>query len=108
DLAADDWRRNNPRFQGENFERNLRLVGAVEELAQRKGCTPAQLALAWLLSRSEDVVPIPGSTRVERVEENAAAVGVALTPDELETPDRLGPTVDGERYAEGGMKSVNR
>ena len=108
DLAADDWRRQNPRFQGDNFQRNLELVAAVEGLARRKGCTPAQLALAWLLSRGDDVVPIPGSTRAERVEENAAAAGIALNPEELTTLDLIGPTVAGDRYAEGGMKIVNR
>jgi len=82
DLAVDDWRRQSPRFQGENFQRNLRLVGAVEELARRKGCTPAQLALAWLLSRGDDVVPIPGSTHQDRVAENAAAVEIVLSAEE--------------------------
>jgi aryl-alcohol dehydrogenase-like predicted oxidoreductase len=108
DLAPGDWRRQNPRFQGENFQRNLDLVAAVEGLARRKGCTPAQLALAWLLSRGDDVVPIPGSTRVERMEENAAAVDVVLTPEDVAALDALGPTVAGDRYAEGGMKAVNR
>jgi aryl-alcohol dehydrogenase-like predicted oxidoreductase len=108
DLPADDWRRQNPRFQGENLQRNLRLVDAVEGLARQKGCTAAQLALAWLLSRGEDVVPIPGSTRVERVEENAGAVAIVLSPGEVATLDLLAPTVSGDRYAEGGMKAVNR
>ena len=108
DLPADDWRRLNPRFQGENFQRNLELVGAIGDMARHKGCTPAQLALAWLLSRGPDVVPIPGSTRVERVEENAGAVAITLTATELATLDALGPTVSGDRYAEGGMKAVNR
>jgi aryl-alcohol dehydrogenase-like predicted oxidoreductase len=108
DLAADDWRRQNPRFQGENFQRNLDLVAAVETLARRKGCTAAQLALAWLLSRGNDVVPIPGSTRVERVEENAAAVAIVLMPEDLASLDALGPTVAGDRYPEGGMRAVNR
>jgi aryl-alcohol dehydrogenase-like predicted oxidoreductase len=91
-----------------DFQRNLDLVTAVEGLARRKGCTPAQLALAWLLSRGDDVVPIPGSTRVERVEENAAAVDIVLTPEDVAALDALGPTVAGDRYAEGGMKAVNR
>jgi aryl-alcohol dehydrogenase-like predicted oxidoreductase len=108
DFEPGDWRRQNPRFQGENFQRNLALVARVETLARRKGCTPAQLALAWLLSRGTEVVPIPGSTRVERVEENAAAVAILLTPDDLTTLDALGPAVAGDRYAEGGMKAVNR
>ncbi len=108
DLAPNDWRRNNPRFQGENFQRNLDLVAKVQELARTKGCTPAQLALAWLLSRGQDIVPIPGSTRSERVEENAAAVEVQLSEDELAALDRLAPGVAGERYTEGGMRAVNR
>jgi aryl-alcohol dehydrogenase-like predicted oxidoreductase len=108
DLAVDDWRRQSPRFQGENFQRNLRLVGAVEELARRKGCTPAQLALAWLLSRGDDVVPIPGSTHQDRVAENAAAVEIALSAEESAALDLLGPTVAGDRYSEGGMRAVNR
>jgi aryl-alcohol dehydrogenase-like predicted oxidoreductase len=108
DLSAADWRRRNPRFQGANFEQNLDLVATVEALAYRKGCTAAQLALAWLLSRGDDVVPIPGSTRMERVEENAGAVDVSLTPDDLATLDTLAPTVAGDRYAEGGMKTLNR
>src|SRR4051812_11091333 len=82
DLAADDWRRQNPRFQGENFDRNLALVAVVERLAREKGCTPAQLALAWLLSRGRDIVPIPGTTRFERVQENAGAVNVTITPED--------------------------
>lgn len=108
DLAADDWRRSNPRFQGENFQRNLGLVSAVEDVARRKGCTTAQVALAWLLSRGEDIVPIPGSTKIERIEENAGAVDVRLTANELQALEPLGPTVAGDRYAEGGMKAVNR
>ena len=108
DLAPDDWRRRNPRFQGANFQRNLDLVATVEVLARSKGCTPAQLALAWLLTRGDDIVPIPGSTRMERIEENAGAVNVSLTPDDLATLDTLAPTVAGDRYAEGGMKTVNR
>jgi aryl-alcohol dehydrogenase-like predicted oxidoreductase len=108
DLAVDDWRRNNPRFQGENFQKNLDLVAKVEEVAQSKGCTPAQLALAWLLSRGPDIVPIPGSTRAERVEENAAAVRVQLTSEEIAALDALAPMVAGNRYPEGGMRAVNR
>jgi aryl-alcohol dehydrogenase-like predicted oxidoreductase len=108
DLAPGDWRRNNPRFQGENFQRNLDLVAKVEELATAKGCTPAQLALAWLLSRGDDVIPIPGSTRFERVAENAGAVRVTLSPGDIRALDALAPTVAGQRYAEGGMRAVNR
>ena len=108
DLAADDWRRNNPRFQGENFARNLDLVAKVEELARAKGCTPAELALAWLLAQGPDVVPIPGSTRAERVEENAGAIHVRLSREDLAALDAIAPSVAGERYPEGGMRAVNR
>jgi aryl-alcohol dehydrogenase-like predicted oxidoreductase len=108
DLAPDDWRRNNPRFQGENFQKNLDLVARVEAIAKRKGCTPAQLAIAWLLSRGDDIVPIPGSTRPERVEENAAAVGIGLSSDEMDELDSVGAIVAGQRYTEGGMRAVNR
>ena len=108
DIPEGDWRRTNPRFQGENFERNLDLVAAVEALAQTKGCTPAQLALAWLLARGRDIVPIPGSTRAERVKENAGAVRVELTAREMQSLDEIGLAVAGDRYAEGGMRAVNR
>ena len=108
DLAPDDWRRNTPRFQGENFQKNLDLVAKVEQLAREKRCTPAQLALAWLLSRGDDVIPIPGSTRIERVIENAAATQVTLSPADIRALEALAPTVAGERYAEGGMRAVNR
>jgi aryl-alcohol dehydrogenase-like predicted oxidoreductase len=108
DLAPDDWRRTNPRFGAANFEHNLDLVREVRRIAARKKCTPAQLALAWLLGRGTDIVPIPGSTRPERVEENAAAVLVALSSDETAALDALGSHVAGERYAEGGMRTVNR
>jgi aryl-alcohol dehydrogenase-like predicted oxidoreductase len=108
DLAPDDWRRNNPRFQGENFQKNLDLVGRVEALAKRKGCTPAQLAIAWLLSRGPDIIPIPGSTRAERVEENAAAASITLSGDELDALDAVGTAVAGNRYPDGGMRVINR
>ena len=108
DLAPNDWRRNNPRFQGENFRKNLELVEKVEALARIKGCTPAQLAIAWLLSRGTDIVPIPGSTRPERVEENAAAVAIALSSEEMRALAAVGGTVAGQRYTEGGMRVVNR
>ena len=108
DFTPGDWRRANPRFQGENFHRNLRLAERVQQLAGTKGCTPAQLALAWLLSRRPDVVPIPGSTRADRVEENARAAAITLTAEEIRELDAIGPKVAGERYAEGGMRAVNR
>src|ERR687889_206458 len=87
DLPEDDFRRKQPRFQGENFQRNLDLVRHVEQVASRKGCTPAQIALAWLLHQGDDVVPIPGTTRVRRVEENAAAAEIELTGEQLRTLD---------------------
>jgi aryl-alcohol dehydrogenase-like predicted oxidoreductase len=108
DLPADDWRRQNPRFQGENFRRNLELVERVEALARAKGCTPAQLALAWLLSRGPDVIPIPGSTRAERVEENAAAAGLRVSREDIASLEQVGGIVAGERYTEAGMRAVNR
>ena len=108
DLAPDDWRLKNPRFQGENFQKNLDVVARVQSLAREKQCTPAQLALAWLLSRGNDVFPIPGSTRAERVEENAGAFAVRLTPDDLASLDAIAPAVAGERYPEGGMRAVNQ
>jgi aryl-alcohol dehydrogenase-like predicted oxidoreductase len=110
DLAANDWRRNNPRFQGDNFERNQQLVAAVTSLAQQRGCTPAQLALAWLLHQGEDIVPIPGTRRIERLDENAAAARISLDEEELETLDTIlsGHAVVGERYPAAGMASVGR
>jgi aryl-alcohol dehydrogenase-like predicted oxidoreductase len=107
DLEPGDWRRTNPRFLGENFQKNLDVVAEVQRLATAKGCTPAQLALAWLLAQGDDIVPIPGSTRAERVVENAGAVDVTLTADELTALQALAPRIAGERYMEGGMKLVN-
>ena len=108
DLDEDDWRRTNPRFQGQNFEKNLQLVERVREMAQAKGCTPAQLALAWTM-RHDFVVPIPGTTKSERVEENAGAGDVQLTDDDLATLDEIAPVgaAAGERYDESGMRTVN-
>ncbi|MFL6808435.1 MAG: aldo/keto reductase [Bradyrhizobium canariense] len=108
DLAPDDWRLRNPRFQGENFQKNVDLAARVQALAREKGCTAAQLALAWLLSRGTDIVPIPGSTRAERVAENAGAVGVQLSAADIASLDALAPAVAGQRSAEGGMRAVNR
>jgi aryl-alcohol dehydrogenase-like predicted oxidoreductase len=100
DLAPDDWRRNNPRFTGENFARNLALADRVREVARQKGCTPAQLALAWLIRRHDDVIPIPGTSSIARLEENVAAVDVRLTPEDLERIERAAPkgAAAGERY----------
>jgi aryl-alcohol dehydrogenase-like predicted oxidoreductase len=107
DFEAGDWRRTNPRFQGENFQRNLDVVAEVRRLAAAKRCTPAQLALAWLLAQGDDIVPIPGSTRAERIEENAGATAITLGREDLAALEALAPQVAGERYMEGGMKLVN-
>jgi aryl-alcohol dehydrogenase-like predicted oxidoreductase len=108
DLDEDDYRRFSPRFQGENFQRNLDLVTKISELAADKAVTPAQLALAWVLSQGEDIVPIPGTKRRARLEENAAAVDIVLSDDELrEIADAL-PEAAGQRYPEAMMHSVNR
>lgn len=110
DLAPDDWRRNNPRFQGENFQKNLELVGAVREMARGKGCTPAQLALAWVLARGEDIVPIPGTRSIARLEENAGAAELELTSEDLERLDAVVPkgVAAGTRYPEAAMRTLNR
>ncbi len=109
DLPADDWRRNNPRFQGENFQRNLELVRRIEEMARAKACTPAQLALAWLLSRGNDIVPIPGTKQRTRLEENVRALDIRLTSDELKRIDAVAPigAAAGGRYTDAGMRAVN-
>jgi aryl-alcohol dehydrogenase-like predicted oxidoreductase len=109
DLAADDFRRQNPRFQGENFQKNLELVARVEEIAKEHKSTPAQLALAWVLAQGDDIVPIPGTRHPERVEENVAALDVVLSESDLRRIDAAAPKgiAAGERYAEGGMRAVN-
>ena len=109
DLAADDYRRNNPRFQGENFSRNLALAQAVQAMAREKKCTPSQLALAWVLAQGADIVPIPGTKRRRYIEENAKATEVVLSPEELRRIDRAIPrnSASGLRYPEAGMKRVN-
>jgi aryl-alcohol dehydrogenase-like predicted oxidoreductase len=109
DLAENDFRRNHPRFQGENFRRNLDLVGKVEELAREKGCTPAQLALAWLLAQGEDIVPIPGTKRRSYLEQNAGAVQVRLADADLERIEDVAPVgvTAGNRYPDGGMLTIN-
>lgn len=110
DLAPTDWRRSQPRFQEENLERNRAIVDAVSELAERKGCTAAQLALAWVLSRGEHVVPIPGTRSNRRLEENAAVTEITLTSGDLTRLDAIAPkgAAAGTRYAEGGMRAVGR
>ena len=108
-LAADDWRRQNPRFQGENLAHNLALADGVTALAAARGCTPAQLALAWLLSRAPQVVPIPGTRSIARLNENAAAAQLVLSADELRRIDALlaATPVAGTRYAAPAMAALN-
>lgn len=110
DLHADDWRRKNPRFQGQNFENNMKLVRVVEAVASGKRCTPAQVALAWLLAKGDDIVPIPGTRRKQRIDENGAATEIKLTPEELTRLDTAAApsAVFGERYPEQAMATVNR
>jgi aryl-alcohol dehydrogenase-like predicted oxidoreductase len=108
DLPADDWRRQNPRFQGENFTRNLQLVDEIERMAKSKGCTASQLALAWVLAQGDDIVPIPGTKRRKYLEENVGALNVAIAPDDLAQIDRVLPpgAAVGMRYPEAQMKAV--
>jgi len=110
DLAPDDFRRTNPRFAGDNFQKNLDLVDAVGAIAADKGVTAAQLALAWVLAQGEDLVPIPGTRRISTLEQNAAAADIVLTPDDLARIEAVFPrgAAAGERYAPGGMSSLNR
>jgi aryl-alcohol dehydrogenase-like predicted oxidoreductase len=107
ELAADDWRRQNPRFQGDNLEANLRLVETVSKLAAEKSVTPAQLALAWVLSQGDDIVPIPGTRRIGYLEQNLAALGVQLTPDDRAALDHIGADVAGTRYPADSMTGLN-
>jgi aryl-alcohol dehydrogenase-like predicted oxidoreductase len=109
DLAEDDFRKHHPRFQGENFQKNLDLVARVEEIAAEHKCTPAQLALAWLLAQGDDIVPIPGTRHPERVDENWGALDVVLSENDLRRIDAAAPkgATAGERYPEGGMKTIN-
>ncbi len=108
DFAPNDWRRSAPRFQGENFAKNLELVDRVRQVADRKGITPAQLALAWVLSKGEDIVPIVGTTKVHRLEENVASLDVKLTPSEVKEIEAAIPAdaVAGSRYATPQMAHV--
>jgi aryl-alcohol dehydrogenase-like predicted oxidoreductase len=109
DLAEDDYRRFSPRFQGENFQKNLDLVKRIEEIAREKGCQPSQLALAWLLAQGEDIVPIPGTKRRKYLEENVLALQVELTKEDLARINEVAPVgaASGQRYAEASMKSLN-
>jgi aryl-alcohol dehydrogenase-like predicted oxidoreductase len=110
DLPADDFRRNSPRFQGENFAKNLGLVAKIKQLAAAKGCTPSQLALAWVLAQGPDIVPIPGTKRSKYLDENLAAAQIKFSSDERAQIDAILPSgsAAGERYAPGGMQNVNR
>jgi aryl-alcohol dehydrogenase-like predicted oxidoreductase len=110
DFAPDDYRRHSPRFQGENFQKNLDLVARVEAIAKEKKCTPGQLALAWLLAQGEDIIPIPGTKRRSYLEENAGALRVKLTADDLQRIDEVAPhgAASGARYPETMMAMVNR
>lgn len=110
DLAADDFRRSNPRFQGENFQKNIDLVHAVAAIAVDKGVTAAQLALAWVLAQGETLVPIPGTRRIRTLEENAAAADLVLTADDLARIEAVFPkgAASGHRYAEAARAALNR
>jgi aryl-alcohol dehydrogenase-like predicted oxidoreductase len=107
ELADDDWRKTNPRFTGENFQRNLRIIDEVEAVAAEAGATPAQVALAWLLAQGDDIAPIPGTKRVARVEENTAAERIELTTEQVERLNHLTPAA-GERHDEGNMAVIDR
>jgi aryl-alcohol dehydrogenase-like predicted oxidoreductase len=110
DLPAGDYRRNAPRFQGENFQKNLELVKKIQELAAAKGCTPSQLALAWVLAQGDDIVPIPGTKRLKYLEDNLGAVNVRLTADELAQIDAILPpgAAAGERYNVQAMQAIDK
>jgi aryl-alcohol dehydrogenase-like predicted oxidoreductase len=108
ELDEGDFRRSNPRFVGENLERNQRLAAKIRELAEEKGITSGQLALAWVLAQGDDIVPIPGTKRVSYLEENWGATEVQLTDDELEHIDAELPEAAGERYDRSGMATLNR
>jgi aryl-alcohol dehydrogenase-like predicted oxidoreductase len=109
DLAPDDWRANSPRFQGENFQKNLDLVRKIEQIAAKKGCTPSQLALAWVLVQGEDFAPIPGTKRRKYLEENVIAAEVHLDASDLAELDAIAPkgVAVGDRYDAGGMRALN-
>ena len=109
ELAPNDWRRSNPRFQGEQFQHNLAVADTIAEIAREKGATPAQLALAWVLAQGEDVVPIPGTSSVERLDENVHSLDLILTSDDLDRLERAAPkgAVSGDRYEPGMMQLIN-
>src|SRR5215210_3836771 len=109
DLPEDDYRRNSPRFQGDNFQKNLDLVDRVEEIGRRKRCTPAQLALAWLLAQGEDIAPIPGRKQRRYLDENIDSLQIQLTPSDIEEIEEVAPkgAAAGDRYHEAGMRTIN-
>ena len=109
DLAPDDYRRNSPRFQGDNFQKNLDLVKKIEEMATQKGCTASQLALAWLLAQGDDIVPIPGTKKRKYLEENVGALDIRFSKKELDQIEAIAPkgVAAGERYTQPGMANVN-
>ena len=108
DIPEGDYRHNDPRYQGENFQKNLTLVDVVKEIAQAKDAAPGQIALAWLLAQGEDIVPIPGTKRLKYLEENAASADLSLTAEDLARLDALATQTSGPRYSEQGMKMVER
>ncbi|HZU98361.1 MAG TPA: aldo/keto reductase, partial [Planctomycetota bacterium] len=110
DLPEGDWRRNMPRFQGANFQKNLDLVAKIQEIARERGVAASQLALAWVLSRGNDIVAIPGTTRVSHLDENLAAMEIVLSREELARIDAVAPrgAAAGDRYPEQAMKALNR
>lgn len=110
DLAPNDFRRTNPRFEGANFQRNLDLVGRVKDIAKEKGCMPSQLALAWVLAQGDDIVPIPGTTKSKHLDANAGAFGVTLSVDDLRRIDEAAPkgSASGERYTVAGQGTVQK
>ncbi len=107
ELADDDWRKTNPRFTGENFQRNLRIADQVEAIAAEVGATPAQVVLAWLLAKGDDIAPIPGTKRVARVEENIAADGIELTAEQIDKLNNLTPAA-GDHHNEAQMQMLDR
>lgn len=110
DLAEDDFRKNSPRFQGENFDKNLELVNEISSIAKSKGCTPSQLALAWVMAQGDFIFPIPGTKRIKYLEENVKAINVSLSAKELAQIEKVFPknAAIGTRYSEAGMKSLNK
>jgi aryl-alcohol dehydrogenase-like predicted oxidoreductase len=108
DLASDDYRRNTPRFQGDNFKKNFEIVEGIKQIAAEKGCTPAQLALAWVLAQGSDIVPIPGTRRIKYLDENIGALGVKLSSSDLARINQIAPrgAAVGPRYHEAGMKRI--